>query len=93
MECLEDLWHDAQRDDHHPGEQQGAGEEHTAQLDLFHARVLLPCRRFPPWHLERAALVVEDFLAVPVVEDQIGSAIMVEICKADGHHHLVCAIP
>ncbi len=44
MECLEDLWYDAQRDDHHPGEQQGAGEEHTAQLDLFHvSRCSFPC--------------------------------------------------
>src|SRR5260370_24402045 len=49
MQGLEDLWHDAQRDDHHPGEQQGAGEEHTAQLDLFHASTLLPCAEdLPP---------------------------------------------
>ena len=94
MECLEDLWHDAQRDDHHPGEQQGAGEEHTAKSDLFHEGMLLSvCLRFATWHLERATLVVQHLRAVPVVENHVRSAIMVDISKADSHHDLACTLP
>src|SRR5258708_25318866 len=41
MQGMEDLRHDAQRDDLHPGDQQGKGKQQEAQLDLFHESVLL----------------------------------------------------
>ncbi len=59
MQRMEDLWHDVKCDDNEQGKQQGEGEEHKAQLNLFHERIPLSVRlRFPARHLERAALVV-----------------------------------
>jgi hypothetical protein len=49
MQGMEDLWHDLQCDEQEHDNNQGADEEYTAQLYLFHARMLLPCSEdFPP---------------------------------------------
>src|SRR5260370_76516 len=87
MQGLEDLWHDAQRDDHHPGKQQSAGEEQEAQLHLFHERVLLSfcVRVWEPslplflWVLgERAGPVFSALLVLP------GCAILAEHLLVQG---------
>src|SRR5258707_708581 len=92
MQCV--VWEQAEGEHDQPGNQQGEGEQYQTEEDPLHTRTLLSMRlRFPAWHLEGAALVVEDFCAVAIAENQIRGAIMVEIGKADGDHHLVCTLP